>query len=263
MPSATHAKLAAVSEANLRGTLLRYLADPNNDRRFHQAYTPGIVARLADVDLHAVYAMLWALVGDGLAYPDPAGQGSSLDNWEWRLTPRGVRAARNQSWEPRDPERFLAKLTSDAPGLDVAAHTYVREALMAFNAGCYLASSVMLGVASEQTFNRIAAAFVAAASDDATKLQKLLENPRATYFARFQELRKRPEPMRDELPEDLADTLTLDAVADLLRVTRNNSGHPTGRQIDEDTAFTHLQMAGRYLGKMTRLAEHYEAAASR
>jgi hypothetical protein len=53
--------------------------------------------------------------------------------------------------------------------------------------------------------------------------------------------------MRSQLPDDLADTLTLDAVADPLRITRNDAGHPTGREVDEDTAYTHLQMAARYL----------------
>jgi hypothetical protein len=56
--------------------------------------------------------------------------------------------------------------------------------------------------------------------------------------------------------------LTLDAVADLLRVTRNDAGHPTGRRIDEDTAYTHLQMAARYLQKMTALEAHFLSEAS-
>lgn len=68
--------------------------------------------------------------------------------------------------------------------------------------------------------------------------------------------------MRPQLPENLADTLTLDAVADLLRVTRNDAGHPTGRRIDEDTAYTHLQMAARYLQKMTALEAHFLSEAS-
>lgn len=60
----------------------------------------------------------------------------------------------------------------------------------------------------------------------------------------------------------LADPLTLDAVADLLRVTRNDAGHPTSVQIDEDTARTHLAVAGGYLGKMTELRKHFEALAT-
>jgi len=84
-----------------------------------------------------------------------------------------------------------------------------------------------------------------------------MENPRASQFSRFEELRKLLEPMRPELPEDLGDSLTLDAVADLLRITRNEAGHPTGRHVDEDTAYTHLQMAARYMQKMATLDGHF------
>ncbi|WP_269433557.1 hypothetical protein [Nonomuraea sp. SBT364] len=34
--------------------------------------------------------------------------------------------------------------------------------------------------------------------------------------------------MRPTLPDDLGDNLTMDAVADLLRITRNEAGHPHG-----------------------------------
>lgn len=51
-------------------------------------------------------------------------------------------------------------------------------------------------------------------------------------------------------------SLTLDALADLIRLTRNEVGHPTGRQIDEDTARVHLTIAPMYLRKMQQLAAY-------
>lgn len=129
--------------------------------------------------------------------------------------------------------------------------------MRAFNARCYLASSVMLGVAAEQVFAALAAAFVEADGSRAEQLGKLLANPRSTYFARLQEFPKRLEPRRPELPEDLVDVLTLDAVGDLLRITRNAAGHPSGQIIDEDTARAHLQMAALYLRKMTALSKYF------
>ncbi|WP_433513685.1 hypothetical protein ACQP2T_60740 [Nonomuraea sp. CA-143628] len=41
------------------------------------------------------------------------------------------------------------------------------------------------------------------------------------------------------------------------RLITSTAGHPRGRAVDEDTAYTHLQMAARYLGKMTALAAHF------
>lgn len=162
-----------------------------------------------------------------------------VDGWPGRCWRRRVGT--------RDPKGYLIRLRREAPELDDLAARYVREALRAFNARCYLACSVMLGVASEQAFRGLAEAFVDANGEQDRRLGRLLLNPRSTCATRFEEFRKRLEPLRSTLPHDLADVLTLDAVAELLRITRNSVGHPTGADVDEDTAGVHLQMAGLYL----------------
>ncbi|MET8987808.1 hypothetical protein ABZW49_20365 [Nonomuraea wenchangensis] len=117
---------------------------------------------------------------------------------------------------------------------------------------------MMLGVAAEQVFLGAAEAMVASLGVSAEKLRK---TP-SFQNARFQALRARLEPMRPALPDGLGNNLTMDVVADLLRITRNEAGHPCGRAVDEDTAYTHLQLAARYLGKMTTLAEHFTQQAA-
>lgn len=246
---------------DVRAHLLQFLATPQADTRFGHSYLVAQIAGRAMVRPHEVYEALWGLVGEGLAYLDPAGQGSGTDNWRWRLSALGAQAATGGTWEPRDPEGYLRRLRAHRPAIAPVAVAYVEEALRAFNARCFLATSVMLGVASEQVVIGLAGSVVEAVPA-ATKLRVAMENPRASQFSRFQELRKQLEPMRPQLPDDLADTLTLDAVADLLRITRNEAGHPTGRPIDEDTAYTHLQMAARYLQKMTTLEAHFRGLAA-
>ncbi|HSH60959.1 MAG TPA: hypothetical protein VK988_15240 [Acidimicrobiales bacterium] len=241
---------------DVRAHVLEYLATPDADTRFARAYLVTQVANRAFCRPDQVYEALWGLVGEGLAYLDPAGQSSGTDNWRWRLSGAGASVASAGAWEPRDPEGYLRRLRAYRPEIDPVAVGYVEEALRAFNARCYLATSVMLGVASERVVGGLARAVVEAVPN-ATKLRAAVENPKVTQFSRFQELRKQLEPMRPELPDDLGDTLTMDAVADLLRITRNEAGHPTGRQVDEDTAYTHLQMAARYLQKITMLNAHF------
>jgi hypothetical protein len=248
---------------DLRGSILRRLADGEGDSRFAEPYFPLQTATACSVRLVDVYEAIQGLQGDGLVFLDPAGQAmaGSFDNWHWRLSEDGRAAARSDLWEPRDPQRYLARLRERVPSLDPVADMYVTEALRSFNARCYLASSVMLGVAAEQVFGRVAEAFVVGAPHDTAKLRKLLDAQSATYHQRFIEFRKRLEPLRPSLPDGLADNITLDAVADLLRVTRNEAGHPAGRRIDQDTAHTYLQMAGVLLAKMVDLAEHLERLA--
>lgn len=52
--------------------------------------------------------------------------------------------------------------------------------------------------------------------------------------------------------------LTFDAVLDLLRIYRNDSGHPTGKHIDHDTAFINLQMFARYLEKLYQFKAFFD-----
>jgi hypothetical protein len=115
----------------------------------------------------------------------------------------------------------------------------------------------MLGVAAERAFLVMAGIYAASSMAGAPAMTKELAKPRSNYFTLWTEFRKRIEPVRPELPNGLADALTLDAIADLIRLTRNEVGHPTGRKTDEDTARVHLTIAPVYLRKMQQLATHF------
>ncbi len=169
----------------------------------------------------------------------------------------GQRAASGATWEPRDPDGYLHRIQREIPGLDGLVELYLTEALQSFNGRCYLATSVMLGVAAERAFLVMAEAYSASSMAGAAAMAKELVKPRSNYFTLWTEFRRRIEPIRPELPNGLADALTLDAIADLIRLTRNVAGHPTGRQIDEDTARVHLTIAPVYLRKMRLLAVHF------
>jgi hypothetical protein len=85
---------------------------------------------------------------------------------------------------------------------------YVAEALRAVNARCYLATSVMLGVASESVINGLDPAIVAVQGDRAAKLDKLLNGSTSRLAAQFDEMRKQLVQM--DLPDGLTDTITND-----------------------------------------------------
>jgi hypothetical protein len=246
---------------DVRRHTIELLATPRGETRFGSSYLPALIVTRSGCRPTEAHAALWGLVAEGLLYLDPSGQSGS-DNWHWRLSEVGLLAAGGGTWEPRDADGFLRRLRKQAPDVDPDALVYLNESLRAFNARCYLSSSVMLGVAAEQVFMGLARAVVAAVGNRATKLRTALDNPRSSQNARFDELRKVLESDRASLPQGLADPLTLDAVTDLLRVTRNDAGHPSGVPIDEDTARTHLAVAGGYLAKMTELRKHFEATAA-
>lgn len=242
--------------ADVRRAVLRRLRN-GGDSRFGHSYLVGTIHREIGCTGAEIWEALWGLVADGLLYIDTAGQGSGTDNWQWRMSAEGQRVAKGGAWEPRDPDGYLARLHREIPGLDDLVELYLTEALQSFNGRCYLATSVMLGVAAERAFLIMAQSYAASSIAGAPAMAKELAKPRSNYFALWTEFRKRIEPVRPDLPDGLADALTLDAIADLIRLTRNEVGHPTGRQIDEDTARVHLTIAPVYLRKMRQLAIHF------
>lgn len=242
--------------ADVRRTVLGRLSN-GGDSRFGRSYLVSPLYRVLGCSETEVWEALWGLVGEGLIYLDTAGQGSGTDNWQWRLSADGRRVAQGGTWEPRDPDGYLKRIKREIPDLDGLVELYLTEALQSFNSRCYLATSVMLGVAAERAFVVMAASCASSAVPGALAMAKELSRPRSSYFVLWTEFRKRIEPVRKDLPEGLADALTLDAIADLVRLTRNGVGHPTGRRIDEDTARVHLTIAPLYLRNMQLLTVHF------
>jgi len=189
---------------------------------------------------------MWQLVGEGLVYLDPEGQ--PMDLWRWKLSESAVAALNSGVFEPHDPDGYLRALRRAIPDLDAAVIAYLEEALRAFNTRCYLATSVLVGVASEKAMLDTAGAFADWLPEgEGTQFRKVLDNPRGQFSAK--------------LPVELSDSMALhlDAVADLLRVTRNDAGHPTGRAIDRDTAYVNLQMCARYLQRLWALKAFFRS----
>jgi hypothetical protein len=50
----------------------------------------------------------------------------------------------------------------------------------------------------------------------------------------------------------------LDGVGDIIRTTRNDSGHPTGRVLTKDQARVNLQIFGPYLERLDGLRRYFE-----
>jgi hypothetical protein len=193
---------------------------------------------------------LWSLIGRGLIYIDmwqPA-----PENWEWLLTDTGTQAAKDEQFNPDDPERYIAHLRSNVPDMSNLVSIYADEAIRCYTHACYLASAVMLGVASEAAFIEMAEASLDWFQSSGVALKKILDDPRQPYIKKFEEFRKRIEPRKAELPDELADgmSLTFDAVIDLLRIRRNDAGHPTGKAVLRDDQYISLQMFGRYLQRL-------------
>lgn len=206
-----------------------------------------------------MYDAMWSLVRQGLVYLDTVSQDPR--SWSFRLTEAGKAAANDQEANPDNSSRFIQRLAAQVPDASPIVMQYANEALTSYSSRCYLASAVMLGVASEADFLEMARAFADWLPEkEGRNLKDVIEGKRSNFINRFEEFRKRIDSHKHRLPDNLSDgmALTLDAVLDLLRINRNEAGHPTGKQFDRADAFINLQMFARYLEKMYRLKGFFE-----
>jgi len=247
----------------IQSTILGLLSQSGVDKRLGRGrhyFTEAVSKEYSKENrpsLDLVTQTLWSLLGRGFVYIDISQ--SAPENWEWRLTNAGTSAARDEQFNPDDPERYLLRLQSNVPDITPLVLMYASESVRCYTNESYLASAVMLGVASEAAFLEVAQASVSWLQGAGEKLGKLLSNPREIYVKKFKEFRKRVEPRKGELPPELADgmSLTFDSVLDLLRMSRNEAGHPTGKSVSREDQYISLQMFGRYLQKLYDLGSFF------
>ena len=131
----------------------------------------------------------WRLVSFGLIFPKFEGVPMTV---QADLTPRGRAVALDSSFDPDFPPKYLERLRERVPLIGLVAEKYVREAMDTFAAGAYLATAVMLGVASEGMILEMAEALAEwlEARGTGTQLKDILASKKTGYVYVLKEVRK-------------------------------------------------------------------------
>ncbi len=158
---------------------------------------------------------------------------------------------------PHDPDGYLKYLNSEIPAIDETIIMYVTESLQTFLRGNLLASTVMLGGASEKAVLLLIEAFVDAISNPIERQKFEREIKRSGILRKFRKFREKLDSASGKLPKLISDDLDiqLDGVFNLIRNCRNDVGHPTGRKIDRRLAFANLQLLIPYCKRIYELIE--------
>jgi hypothetical protein len=142
---------------------------------------------------------------------------------------------------------------------------YVEEALRCHRSGCYLATVVMLGAASEgivdELFRRFIIALKVAKVSEAPSVKSKIEKEQSIY-GKYEVFRKHFDCLvKPKLPSELSDDLNLqfDGVFNLIRFYRNDAGHPTGTRIERMSAFTSLVLFVPYCKRVEDLVNWLDA----
>lgn len=252
-----------MSESHQLQTVLLKLLHSGIDGRIGrgEAYLAEAVKKeMSQASRNDIMQVVWGLICQGLAFIDYSQP--SPDNWKLILTETGRQAVLDEEMNPDNSGEYLERLQRRVPQMSSMVLDYAREALTAYNSRIYLASTVMLGVASEAAFLEVVESCSKwLPATESKKIAVCIENKKTNISGIFHEFRKRVEPRKNEIPEDISDNMALfmDSILDLLRINRNEAGHPTGKKILREDAKICLEMFARYLEKLYQLKDCFDS----
>jgi hypothetical protein len=201
-------------------------------------------------DKDTVKTILWQLIVQGVLVPGQAGD--EQGNWPlFTITEYGKTFLKAEGSAPYDPDGYLRCIKNDSPDIDKTVLVSLTEGLQCFLKGHYLACAVMVGVAAEKVILDLIDAFAGAISSDHGKASEFKNRTQNKMIStQFKELTKRLYPLENQLPAELGKDLEtyLDGIFNLIRNYRNEAGHPTGREIPRELAYSNLQLF-RYFSK--------------
>ena len=210
---------------------------------------------LDEPDAERVRQLFWSLIMEGVIAP---GYGShNLNPPHFTLTEYGRQVVNSPDPVPHDPDGYLAHLMEVAPTVDEITKSYVAEGLECFRRGVYRASLVMLGVGAEKLVLDLATTVADKLPDTKSKkLRGIIEQRRISVT--FDETIKRLRSRSDRLPGALSDRLTehLSGIFTVIRVHRNEAGHPTATEVDQLTAFCLFSSFPLFCRRWSQLIEH-------
>ena len=152
--------------------------------------------------------------------------------------------------KPHDPENYIENVKNKIKNLDKITLIYLKESLQCYLRGNYIASSVMLGVASEATldllFNWMLEKDNVTNPDLKNKLEKLQN--RNELKTKFDLIYNELEKVQKRFDNSIRDNMEthLKGIFHLIRTQRNDSGHPTGKLISRDDMYINLHVFPAY-----------------
>ena len=198
---------------------------------------PQYGERLSHAHAEFVREAFWDLFRSGVIN---LGMDESNDHYPFfKLSRSGRRMLEEGQPRVHDAASYVRLVEAASPDVDLLVMTYLAEAATAFYSGCLLACAVMLGVAAEAEFERIVSLAVAhpghGPAFGAVLKQRMI-------LPRMREFRKQMDMLSPVLPRGVREQLdtTYGGIQNLLRVSRNEAGHPTGAPVDRDFAFAQL-----------------------
>lgn len=205
-------------------------------------------------DVTNVRGILWRLVGLGVLTPRSI---HDEHNQFFELTGYGKQVILDVEESPYDPLGFLQRLTLDSPYLEPNSIEFVREAINCFLTRYFQAAAVLIGLASEneilsllqyhgRTLDMIGKASLEKKLALSTSIKRKFD---ILYDGLFQKKSKLPPEVREL-------DVWLQGIFHVIRLYRNDAGHPIGNTSSSEDVYANLVLFRKYAYYLSKLKEH-------
>ena len=220
-----------------------------------------------DDDLRTVEQIIHEFYIEGILVPgvkpkaNMTGQGGTLIFPHYHLTEYGEKVVGTTEYQPYDPDGYLARIKTDISEIDDVMIRYLEECLSCFRRNLLLAAAVMLGCAVEKAILLFVQAYGGSISNAGEKRKYENETESFIISRKWKALWKRLEPDAAVLPDQLGEDIgtIVERIFDIIRTTRNDAGHPTGRMIEKETVHANLLLFPIFSKRVYGLIRHFSS----
>jgi hypothetical protein len=176
----------------------------------------------------------------------------------FRVTSWGEKAIReSDTYFITDTAVFESRVKSEIPKIDDITILYLKESFQAFRSGCLISSAVMLGVSAEHLFQLLLDQLESDKNQSSRFSGVFKQRNILTKIENFKSLIAADKAsFRQDIRESF-DTQFL-GIQSIIRIYRNESGHPTGKVIDREQAFVNLRLFIPFAKMVHYLMNHYK-----
>ncbi len=220
-----------------------------------QPGNPAATYPLDAQDQETFREVFWDLFRQGIVTLGLQNENHALP---FRVTKLGQQIAQGRgAYFFHDVSSYEAAVRRDVPAINEVTLLYLKEAMQAFQSGCILSATVMLGVAAEHTFMLLLEVLEGNAKHRKTFASVFTER---MLLQKFNKFRRLLDPMVKQLPAGVREDLDTHfaGILSVIRTSRNESGHPTGKIIDREQTFVLLQLIIPYCRKQYQLMDYFK-----
>ncbi len=205
-------------------------------------------------DVATTRSIMWRFVGLGILTPRSIHDDR---NQFFELTSYGKQVLKETRESPYDPLGFTRRLTSDCPNLESNTVDYIKEAVSCFLSRYLRAATVMIGLASENEILRLIDLYGNTLAVKSKPSFEVEISKCRNIKQKFDILYSRLLQDKSSLPVEVRELDTwLQGVFQVIRLYRNDAGHPVGANPSSEDVYANLVLFRTYARYLSELREY-------